>query len=73
MIKIEIKEYSKDGLAIRTIEVILFGIKIYKYIKTSTNQEAVSMLTVINKPKKVIGFNETKNTSKKTKYESPAS
>lgn len=66
MIKSKVKEFSKNGLAIRTIEVTFIGIPIYSYEKTSTNKAAVAQLTAVSEPTKIKGYlNETKNKSKK--------
>lgn len=68
MIRQEVKEYSEDGLAVRTLQIKFLGMPIFKYKKTSTNKMAVAQLTPSTKPIKVKGFsNETKNKSKKTK------
>lgn len=62
MIKQETKEYSEDGLAVRTIRITLFGVPIYRFKKTSTNNKAVAMLAKASQSKKVIGFSyETKD------------
>lgn len=42
MIKQEIKEYSEDGLAVRTVQITLFGVPIYRFKETSTNKAAVA-------------------------------
>lgn len=61
MIKQETKEYSEDGLAVRTIRITLFGVPIYRFKKTS-NKAAVAQLTTAPKPTKVKGFsNETED------------
>lgn len=57
MIRQETKEYSENGLAIRTIRVTLFGISIYRFKKTSTNKGAVAQLATAPKSIKVKGFN----------------
>lgn len=68
MVKQETKEYSEDGLAVRTIQVTIFGVPIYKFKKTSTNQAAVAQLSSAKKSVKVKGFiNEAKSKSKKNK------
>lgn len=68
MIKQETKEYSEDGLAVRTIRITLFGVPIYRFKETSTNKDAVAQLTAAPKPTKVKGFSyETKDKSKKNK------
>lgn len=62
MIKQETKEYSEDGLAVRIIQITLFGVPIYRFKKTSTNEAAVAQLTTAPKPTKVKGFsNETED------------
>lgn len=64
MIKQETKEYSEDGLAVRTMQITLFGVPIYRFKKkkTSTNKAAVAQLTTVSKPAKVKGFsNENKD------------
>lgn len=33
MIKQETKEYSEDGLAVRTMQITLFGVPIYRFKK----------------------------------------
>lgn len=62
MIKQETKEYSEDGLAVRTMQITLFDVPIYRFKKTSTNKAAVAQLTTVSKPAKVKGFsNENKD------------
>ena len=62
MITQETKEYSEDGLAVRTIRITLFGVPIYRFKETSTNKAAVAQLTTVSKPAKVKGFsNENKD------------
>lgn len=62
MIKQEIKEYSEDGLAVRAVQITLFGVPIYRFKETSTNKAAVAQLTTVPKPTKVKGFsNENKD------------
>lgn len=56
MIKILTREYREGGLAVRTTEVTLLCIPIFKYKKTSTNNKAVALLTAQSQPAKVKGF-----------------
>lgn len=62
MIKQRTKEYSRDSLAVRTIQITFLGIPIYNYEKTSTNKAAVAQFTAVPKITKVKGFsNETED------------
>lgn len=56
MIKVITKECREGNLAVKTTEVTLFNILIFKYRKTTTNNLAVKQLTVIEQPLKVNGF-----------------
>jgi hypothetical protein len=61
------KEYREGDLAVQTTEVTFLCIPIFKYKKVTTNNRAVAMLTVAKSDKKVKGFYETNNKSKKNK------
>lgn len=50
------KEYREGDLAVRTTEVTFLCIPIFKYKKTSTNNQAVKVLTSITQPTNVKGF-----------------
>lgn len=68
MIRQTTKEFTVNGLAVRTIEITFFGVPIYSFKKTSTNQAAVAQLQQAAETTKVKGFSyETKNKSKKNK------
>lgn len=56
MIKMKTKEYREGDLAVRTTEVTFLCIPIFKYKKTSTNNQAVKMLTSITQPTSVKGY-----------------
>jgi hypothetical protein len=56
MIKILTKESREGDLAVKTTEVTFLCIPIFKYKKTTTNNKAVALLTVVNQPTKVTGF-----------------
>lgn len=56
MIKVLIKEYREGDLAVKTTEVTLLHIPIFRYRKTTTNNLAVKQLTIVEQPKKVSGF-----------------
>lgn len=57
MIKVLTKEYREGDQAVKTTVVTFLYIPIFKYKKTSTNNQAVRMLTVADKPnKKISGF-----------------
>lgn len=56
MVKISIKEFVEGDNAVRTVSITLFNVPIYKYRKESTNNNAVSMLTVKSKMNKIKGF-----------------
>lgn len=56
MIKMKTKEYREGDLAVRTTEVTFLCIPIFKYKKTSTNNQAVKVLTSITQPTNVKGF-----------------
>lgn len=55
MIKVITKEYRDGDLAVRTTEVTFLCIPVFKFKKTSTNNKAVSLLTV-TQSKKIKGF-----------------
>lgn len=56
MIKIITKEYREGDLAVRTTEVTFLCIPVLKYKKTSTNNQAVKILTSIEQPTNIKGF-----------------
>lgn len=56
MIKMLTKEYREGGLAVKTTEVTFLCIPIFKYRKSTTNNQAVALLTTMEQPKKVKGF-----------------
>lgn len=64
MIRVLTEEYREGDLAVRTSVVTFFHVPIYKYKKTSTNNQAVKQLTGVPQPKKVIGFNENNHKDK---------
>ena len=74
MIKINKKEYIKDGIAINETKIIFIGITIFKRYSRTTNSNTVKVLSnaEIIKPRAIIGFkkDEIKNKSKKHKKQS---
>lgn len=56
MIKVFTKEYREGDLAVKTTEVTFLCIPIFKYRKPTTNNQAVTLLTIIKQSKKVKGF-----------------
>lgn len=56
MIKVFTKEYREGDLAVKTTEVTFLCIPIFKYRKSTTNNQAVTLLTTIKQSKKVKGF-----------------
>lgn len=57
MIKILTKEYREGDQAVKTTVVTFLCIPIFKYKKSSTNNQIVRMLTVVDEPnKKISGF-----------------
>lgn len=58
MIKVLIKEYREGDLAVKTTEVTFLYIPIFRYKKTTTNNKAVQLLTVVKEPNKIKGFNK---------------
>lgn len=56
MIKILTKEYREGDLAVKTTEVTFLCIPIFRYKKSTTNNQAVKLLTSISQPTKVKGF-----------------
>lgn len=56
MIKVLTKECREGDLAVKTTEVTLFHIPIFRYRKTTTNNLAVKQLTVIGQPSTIKGF-----------------
>lgn len=56
MIRILTKEYREGDQAVKTTVVTFLCIPLFKYKKSTTNNKAVALLTVTNKPKEVIGF-----------------
>lgn len=57
MIKVLTQEYKEGDLAVRLTKVTFLYIPIYKSKRTTTNRQAVSLLTVKNKSNKIKGFN----------------
>lgn len=50
-------EYSEGNLAIREVRITFFYIPVFKYRKTSTNRQAVAILTPAKtKSKQIKGF-----------------
>ena len=72
MIKINKKEYIKDGIAINETKITFIGITIFKRYSTTTNSNIVKVLsnTEIIKPRAIIGFKNNENKSKKHKKQS---
>ena len=58
MIKKYVREYTKDGLAIKHIVIYFLGIKIKEELVTTTNSSAVYQLTPRTSKPKVGGFNK---------------
>lgn len=58
MIKMLTKEYREGDYAVKTTVVTFFGIHIFRYKKTTTNNKAVATLTVVKEPDKIKGFNK---------------
>lgn len=56
MIKMLTKEYREGDLAVKTTEVTFLNITLFKYRESTTNNQAVALLTTIEQPKKVKGF-----------------
>lgn len=56
MIKMLTKEYREGDLAVKTTEVTFLCIPIFRYKKSTTNNQAVKLLTSISQPTKVKGF-----------------
>lgn len=56
MIKVLTKEYREGDLAVKTTEVTFLSITLFKYRESTTNNQAVALLTTIEQPKKVKGF-----------------
>lgn len=56
MIKVLTKEYREGDQAVKTTMVTFLCIPIFKYKKSTTNNKAVALLTIMNQPKKVKGF-----------------
>lgn len=57
MIKMLTKEYREGDQAVKTTVVTFLCIPIFKYKKSSTNNQIVRMLTVVDEPnKKISGF-----------------
>lgn len=58
MIKMLTKEYREGDLAIRTIVVTFLYIPIFRCKKTTTNNKAVQLLTIVKESNKIKGFNK---------------
>lgn len=56
MIKVLTKEYREGDQAVKTTVVTFLCIPLFKYKKSTTNNKAVTLLTVTNQPKEVKGF-----------------
>ena len=56
MIKVLTKEYREGDLAVKTTEVTFLCIPIFRYRKSTTNNQAVKLLTTVTQPTKVKGF-----------------
>lgn len=56
MIKVLTKEYREGDLAVKTTEVTFLCIPLFKYKKSTTNNRAVELLTIVKQPTKVKGF-----------------
>ena len=57
MLKVLTSEYREGDQAVKTTVVTFLCIPIFKYKKSSTNNQIVRMLTVVDKPnKKISGF-----------------
>lgn len=78
IIKVYRDEFREGYLGVRTWLITFFGIPIFRARLTSTNNQAVRTLTVVEEKKtKVIGFNsnndEVKSIDKKNKSRSRSS
>lgn len=56
MIKVLTKEYREGDLAVKTTEVTFLCIPLFKYKKSTTNNKAVELLTIVKQPTKIKGF-----------------
>lgn len=62
MVTVTTEEKRVDNIAIKIIELKIFGIKLYSNIKTTTNNNIVRSLTEISNKQQIKGFNyETKD------------
>lgn len=75
LIKVNRDEFREGYLGVRTWLITFLGIPIFRARLTSTNNQAVRQLTVIEEKRtRIVGFNnnnnENKSTSKKGKQKS---
>ncbi len=56
MIQVKIKEYREGDYAVRTTEVTFFRITLFKCKKTTTNNQAVKLLTSEQQHNNIKGF-----------------
>lgn len=56
MIKVLTNEYREGDYAVQTTVVTFLCIPIFKYKKSTTNNNAVKLLTVTEQPNKIKGF-----------------
>lgn len=56
MIKVLTNEYREGDYAVQTTVVTFLCIPIFKYKKSTTNNNAVRLLTVTEQPDKIKGF-----------------
>lgn len=61
MIKMLTQEYREGNLAVRTIVITFFGIPVFRFRKTSTNNIAVRQLSELKETFKVNGYYENEN------------
>ena len=55
MIKVVIKEYTKETEAVREYSIKILGIPLYYKVQSTTDKEAVAQLKVVNN-KQIKGF-----------------
>lgn len=62
LINVNRNEFREGDLGVRITKVTFFGIPIFRFRATTTNRQAVALLTVKNKSNKIKGFvNETED------------
>ena len=62
IIKMTRHEYCNEQLAIREYKINFLGIPVYRAVFTSTNHDAVRLLTpIMTSKKKICGFTNNKN------------